>query len=286
MIRLKSLVKMLFSYLFLIITSIIVLIPIFWSVLNSFKGPIDILSSPPLFYGFKIVTENYLRLFFEGYPHPNYHVPIIASNILNSIVVSLGGVVLGILIGFPAAYSLARLKTKGAKNIGIWILSTRIFPPIALVIPLYLMLKFFNLLDNIVGLILVYTLTDLPFIIWMLKGFIEELPEDLEESAMIDGCSRLSSLVRVLLPLTAPGIAATSIFCFIINWNELLFALSLTYREAKTFPVITTYLASHWGIAWEQMNAIAVIGIIPAICFTIIAQKYIVRGLALGGVKR
>lgn len=274
-----------FIYVILIIASVVNLLPILWTAINSFKGPIDVLATPPLFYGFETFPENYLRLFFEGYPHPTYMVPIFTPSLVNSIVAALGGTFLGILIGFPAAYALGRFKTRATKNAGIWILSARAFPPIALLIPLYIMLKFIGLLDNLLGLILIYTLTNMPFVVWMLKGFIEELPEDLEESAMIDGCSRESALRRVVLPLIAPGIAATAIFCFILNWNELLFALSVTYRDAKTFPVITTFLASHWGIAWEQMCAITMVGIIPIFIFTAIVQKYIIRGLALGGVR-
>lgn len=272
-------------YIFLVIVSIVNLGPILWIAISSLKGPIDVLATPPLFYGFKVLTENYLRLFLEGYPHPSYMVPVLIPNIINSVGAALGGTFLGILIGIPAAYSLGRFKTKATRNAGIWVLSTRIFPPIALVIPLYVMLKFFGLLDNLFGLILIYALMNMPFIVWMLKGFIEEIPEDLEESAMVDGCSRPSALIRIVLPLIAPGIAATAIFCFILNWNELLFALSMTYRDAKTLPVVSTFLASGWGIAWEQMCAIAIVGIGPILIFTAIVQKYIIRGLALGAVK-
>jgi multiple sugar transport system permease protein len=272
-------------YVFLLIVSATNLTPLLWTAINSLKNPIEILATPPLFYGFQVTYASYLRLFFEGYPHPNYAVPIFTPNFINSIVASLGGTFLGIVIGLPASYSLGRFKTKATRNIGIWVLSTRTFPPIALVIPLYVMLKFLNLLDNLLGLVFIYTLTSLPFVVWMLKGFVEELPEDLEESAMVDGCSRISAIGRIVLPLISPGIAATAIFCFMLNWNELLFALSMTYRDAKTFPVVTTFLASHWGIAWEQLCAIALVGIVPILIFSAIVQKYIIRGLAFGAVK-
>jgi multiple sugar transport system permease protein len=272
-------------YIFLITVSGINLIPLVWTAINSLKNAIQILAIPPLFYGFEVTYANYLRLFLGYPPHPNYAVPILTPSIINSVLAAAGGTFLGILIGLPAAYSIARFKTTANRNIGIWVLSTRTFPPIALVIPLYVMLKFFQLLDNLLGLVFIYALTSLPFVVWMLKGFVEELPEDLEESAMVDGCSRESAIGRIVLPLVAPGIAATAIFCFIVNWNELLFALSMTYRDAKTFPVVTTFLASSWGIAWEQLCAISLVGIIPILIFTAIVQKYIIRGLALGGVK-
>lgn len=272
-------------YLFLVVVSIASLGPICWLALNSLKGPIDILNSPPLFYGFKLVPENYLRLFFEGYPHPSASVPIFTPFLLNSLAAALGGVLLGLLIGFPAAYALARRKSRINKNIGIWILSTRAFPPIAFVVPYFLMMRFLGLLDNVFALVLIYALMNLPFVVWMMKGFVEELPSDLEECAMVDGCSRTSSLVRVVLPLITPGIAATAIFCFILNWNELLFALSITSRAARTFPVMTTFMVSGWGIAWEQMCAIGVLGLVPILIFAAIVQKYIIRGLALAGVK-
>jgi len=208
---------------------------------------------------------------------------------LNSSIICFSAAGLSMIIGSLAAYSLARFKIRGGENIAFWILSIRMMPPIATVIPLFLMFNTLHLLDTYHGLILVYTGLNLPFVVWMMRGFFEEVPVDLEESAMVDGCSRLNAFFRVVLPLTLPGIVATIVFVLIMSWNEFLLALVLTGTTTRTLPVgIQTFMTT--GVMgtyqWPQIGAAGIAASVPIIAFAIIIQKYLVRGLTLGAVKR
>jgi multiple sugar transport system permease protein len=188
------------------------------------------------------------------------------------------------VLGALASYSLSRFKT-GGENFSFWILSTRMFPPVAAALPLFLIFKQFKLLDTHLALIIANTIFNLPFVIWLLKGFFDELPAELEEAALIDGCSPWGAFVRVAMPLITPGLVATSLFSFIFAWNEFMFALLLTRRTVRTLTIIVPSLVGGHEILWGEIAAIGTVAIIPGIALSLLLQRYLVRGLTLGAVK-
>ena len=207
---------------------------------------------------------------------------------MNSLLVAVGSTVCALFIGTLAAYSLARfrLPAKLDHKLALWILSTRMFPAIVTVVPLFLIMRDLRLVNTRLSLVIVYTAFNLPFVVWMMRGFFAEIPRDLEEAAMVDGDSRLGALRRVVLPLVTPGLAATAVFCLIVSWNEFLFGLVLTQTDdAITLPVGIAGRVTQYGIKWGAMSAAAVVALVPILAFAISVQKYLVRGLSLGAVK-
>ena len=203
----------------------------------------------------------------------------------NSSIISSSSVIIGIVVGLPAAYALARSRFKARKHVNFWILSMRMAPPFAFIVPYYLTFRFINLLDTHFALIIINMTFTLPFTIWMLESVISDLPEEIEEAALIDGCSRIGIIQKIVVPLIAPSIAATAILSFIFCWNEFFFANILTGSSTQTVPVMLTSLIGLMGVDWVQMSAAGIIAIIPTIILTLIAQKYLVQGLTLGAVK-
>jgi multiple sugar transport system permease protein len=172
------------------------------------------------------------------------------------------------------------------RKLALWILSTRMFPPIVTAVPLFLMMRDLGLLNTRASLVILYTGFNLPFVVWMMRGFFMEVPRELEEAAMVDGDSRLGALRRVLLPLVAPGLAATAVFCLIISWNEFLFALVLTQTDAAmTLPVGIAGRVTQYEIKWGVMSAAGVVAMLPILLFALAVQRYLVRGMSLGAVK-
>jgi len=252
----------------------IVILPAYWMLLTSFKGTSDILNMPPKFIA-RLTLENYKFVFGEaGF----------MKYIFNSLIVSITSTLLVMLIATPAAYSFARFDTGGGQ-LSFYILTTRMMPQIAVVIPYFLIFVNLRLIDTRAGLILAYTMFNLPVAIWLLQTFFKEIPIEIENSARVDGYTRPQILSKVVLPLIKPGMAVTSMLCLIYSWNEFLFAFILTRSHAST---ITVGISSFWtqrGILWGPLSAAAVVAIIPVIIFSMIFQKYIVRGLTFGAVK-
>jgi multiple sugar transport system permease protein len=205
--------------------------------------------------------------------------------IQNSAIAAVSSTAVAVIFGAPAAYTLARFRFKARSNLAFWILSLRMTPPIAAIIPLFILLRTFQLLDTLQGLILVYTTFNLPFVIWLMRGFFEDLPIELEESAMVEGCSRYGAFFRVALVLASPGLAAAAIFTFLFTWNEFLFALILTGTSARTMPVAVQLFMRETGIDWGHMCAAAVVMMVPMLIFTLFIKRYLVRGLTFGAVK-
>lgn len=251
------------------------LFPIYWLILTSFKPTEEINSAVPLFI-FHPTLENYGDLFARF----NFtHI------LLNSLVITGATTVCVIAAGLLAAYALARMHVPGGKHIALWILSLRFIPPIAVGIPFYLMWQRFNLLDTYLGLILVYVAFNLPFAIWLLRGFLVELPLDLDEAATMDGLSRLQIVRRIILPVALPGVAATAIFTFVFTWNEYLMALLLTAVRSTTVPVTVSKFIMAYAILWGDVSAAAVIELVPMLIIVFLLQRHIVRGITLGAVK-
>jgi len=263
----------------LILALLIFMFPVIWMFLTSFKTESEYFSYPPVFIPKSFSFRNYFNAM--ALP-PDGRGGL--QGLRDSMIIALSSTLLSIVVGSLASYSLARFKT-GGENLSFWILSIRMFPPVASALPLFLIFKQVKLLDTHLALIIANTIFNLPFVVWLLKGFFEEIPVELEEAARIDGCSHLGAFMRVSLPLIAPGLATASLFAFIFTWNEFMFALLLTRRTVRTLTVIVPSLVGGHEILWGEIAAIGVVSIIPGILLSLFLQKYLIRGLTLGAVK-
>ena len=271
--------KTLAKYLAALLALAFALAPIYWLITISLKREIDQFASPPLWFSFTPTFSHYTAIF----THEAF-----GRYFLNSIAVSTCSTLIALVLGLPAAYGLVRFPwpSDWSRSISFWILSNRMLPPIVTIIPLFLMLRQIHLLNSIPGLILVDVALNLPFVVWMMRGFVEELPREIEEAAMLDGESRLGVLLRIVLPLVRPGLAATAVFCLIVAWNEFLFALILSQTEsAMTLPVGIAAHVTQYEIQWGAMSAAGVVAMLPVLLFAAAAQRYFVRGLSLGAIK-
>jgi multiple sugar transport system permease protein len=263
----------------LIVAVFAAITPVYWMVTISLKSEIDQFAVPPRWVQFSPTLAHYYDA-FVGRSFGQY--------LVTSITVAGLSTLCAVTIGTLAAYGLARFKLRGNldQRLSMWILSTRMFPPIVTAVPLFLMMRDVQLLNTLTSLVIVYTALNLPFVVWMMRGFFRELPRELEEAAMVDGDSRLGALVRVILPLVTPGLAATAVFCLIVSWNEFLLALVLTQTDAAmTLPVGIAGRVTQYEIKWGVMSAAGVVAMIPIMVFAMAVQRYLVRGLSLGAVK-
>lgn len=255
------------------------LFPVYWLFLNSFKTRLDMFAVPAIWLLDAPTLYNYVQTFVER--------PFLRF-MFNSLVVAVGTTILALVFGTMAGFALARFDYPGrAKyHVSFWILSTRMMPPIVTIIPLFLFFSFVNLLNTKTALVIAYTGFNLPFVIWMMKGYFQELPRELEESAMVDGDTRLGAFIRVLIPLARPGLAATAIFTLILSWNEFLFALIITETQtSNTLPIGIAGRITQYKTEWGEISAAGFASCIPIIIFAFIVQKHLVRGLSFGAVK-
>jgi multiple sugar transport system permease protein len=255
------------------------LAPVYWMLTISLKTEVDQFSVPPRWFLFRPTSAHYADAFIAR---------SFGQYLLTSAIVSVLATICAVVLGTFAAYALStfRLPRRLNSHLALWILSTRMFPPIVTIIPLFLMMRDARLLDTRASLVIVYTAFNLPFAVWMMRGFFNEIPRELEEAARVDGDSRLGALRRVVLPLVAPGLAATAVFCLIISWNEFLFALVLTQTDAAmTLPVGIAGRVTQYEIKWGVMSAAASAAMMPILIFALAVQRYLVRGLSLGAVK-
>jgi len=270
--------KRIFRIIFYPILAIIVgaeLFPIFIIVTTSFKTNIEIWTSSS-FLILRPTLENYIGVFIER-PFTKY--------IFNSLIIALSSTAISVIFGAVASYGFTRFKFPGNRLLNIGVLISRLIPPIALSIPIFLLMKNLRLLDTHLALIIAHTTFNLSFAIWLMIPFFQKIPLELEDAARIDGCSRFGAFRKVFIPLAAPGLITTSIFCFILSWNEFLFALVLTSSEAKTAPLAISGYIGQFGLDWAKMTAGATVMLIPALVFTLALQKYFVEGLTFGILK-
>lgn len=266
-------------YALLAVAVIAAVTPVYWMVTISFKAEVDQFAVPPRWLWFSPTLAHYRDAFLTR---------SFGQYLLTSATVAVLSTVLAVVIGTLAAYGLARFRLPARldRRLSVWILSTRMFPPIVTAVPLFLMMRDLRLLDTKASLVIVYAAFNLPFVVWMMRGFFQELPRELEEAAMVDGDTRLGALVRIILPLVAPGLAATAVFCLIASWNEFLLALVLTQTDAAmTLPVGIAGRVTQYEIKWGVMSAAGVVAMIPILVFALAVQRYLVRGLSLGAVK-
>jgi len=271
--------KRLLKYSILAIALVAALAPVYWMITISFKREIDQFAVPPKWFSFSPTLEHYAEAFINR---------SFGQYLFNSLLVAIASTACALVIGTLAAYALARFRLPWSldRKLALWILSTRMFPAIVTTIPLFLIMRDLRLVNTRLSLVIAYTSFNLPFVVWMMRGFFAEVPRDLEEAAMVDGDSRMGAFWRVVLPLVTPGLAATAVFCLIVSWNEFLFALVLTQTDsAMTLPVGIAGRVTQYGIKWGAMSAAAVVAMVPIVAFALCVQKYLVRGLSLGAVK-
>jgi len=289
--------------------ALISMIPLFWIVITGLKTPSDSISYPPKIF-FTPSLEGYVNLFTTRTrqtpefiaslpPATTWYDKLVRSRgmviagpsryierYVNSLIIGFGSTLLAVTMGTMAAYAFSRFKVPAKDDLLFFILSTRMMPPIAVAIPIYLMYRVVGLLDTHLGMILLYTAVNLSLAVWLLKGFMDEIPREYEEAAMIDGYTRLQAFVKVVLPQASTGIAATAIFCLIFSWNEYAFAVLLTSGDAQTTPPFIPFIIGEGGQDWPAVAAGTTLFLIPIVVFTILLRKLLLRGITFGAVRR
>ncbi|MBA2450316.1 MAG: carbohydrate ABC transporter permease [Chloroflexi bacterium] len=248
--------------------------PFLWLLQMSFKPQQEIFAFPPKLF-FIPTVQHYWGLWSTEF----------RGSFANSAIASVTSTVLSLLIGVPAAYSLARARFRADYQISLWVLASRMAPPIAFTIPFFLAYRYLDLIDTVVGLIIIYLTFNLSLVIWMMRVFFEGVPRSLEEAAWIDGASVWGTFLRIVLPLSAPGLAATAIFCFLFSWNDFFYALILTRTQAMTAPVAVVNFMNYEGWDWGKIAAGGTMVMLPVVVFSLVVRNYLVRGLTAGAVK-
>ncbi len=292
-----------------ILYAFITMIPLFWIVITGFKSPPDSISYPPKVM-FEPTLEGYCNLFTTRSRQTREYVESLGppegicdeitrkrqmvivgeSNywprFQNSLIIAFGSTILAVFLGTLTAYGFSRFKVPLADDLLFFILSTRMMPPIAVAVPIYLMYRKLGLSDTALGMILLYTAVNVSLAVWLLKGFMDEIPSEYEEAAMIDGYTRLQSFWKVVLPQATTGIAATAIFCLIFAWNEYAFAVLLTSGTAQTAPPFIPTIIGEGGLDWPAVAAGTTIFVVPILVFTILLRKQLLRGITFGAVRK
>ena len=267
------------AYVVIGLALVFTIFPIYWIALNSFKTSLDIFAVPPVWFDFQPTGTHYFAAFVER--------PFLIFA-LNSLIIAVGTTIFSIVFGTMAGYALARFTYwRNVKfHLSFWILSTRMMPPIVTIIPLFIFFGVLDLLNTKTAVIVAYTAFNLPFVIWMMKSYFQELPVELEEAAIVDGDTRWGAFIRVAVPLARPGLAATSIFSLILAWNEMLLALILTEtQQSVTLPIGIAGRVTQYTTHWGEISAAGFLASIPIVIFAFIVQRHLVRGLSFGAVK-
>jgi multiple sugar transport system permease protein len=248
--------------------------PVIWLAMISIKTPDEIYAYPPVWIPSEVHFSSYITLFRDGD----------AWSVWNSLVTAGVSTVLAMIIGTMAAYSIVRFRT-GGDHLAIWIISQRMIPPICVAFPIFLLFVSWQLVDTYIGLILLYTAFNVPYVTWMMRGYVQEIPIELEQSALVDGLTRWQVLRKVVLPMARAGLFATAVFTFIFAWNDFLFALILTKSEVVTYTVkVTGYFGSQ-STFWSKIGAMSMLGVLPMMLVVATMQRFIVRGMSMGAVK-
>ncbi len=292
-----------------VVYALITMVPIVWIFMTGFKTPQDSISYPPKVV-FSPSLEGYVNLFttrtrqtpeyMASLPPPEtwYEELVRSRNMViagpskfgerftNSVIIGFGSTFLSVFLGTLAAYAFSRFKVPLKDDLMFFILSTRMMPPIAVAIPIFLMYRTVGLSDTHLGMIILYTAVNVSLSVWLLKGFVDEIPREYEEAAMIDGYSRFQAFYKVVLPQMTTGIAATAIFCLIFAWNEYAFALLLTSGTAQTAPPFIPTIIGEGGLDWPAVAAGTTIFLLPVLLFTILLRKQLLRGITFGAVRK
>jgi sorbitol/mannitol transport system permease protein len=258
-----------------IVIALIFFFPIFWMVMTSFKTESDAFNFPPLLI-FQPTLENY-RVAIQESPYFN--------QLGNTLIITVYSTLTALILGVPAAYSMAFYPTKRTNFTLMWVMSTRMLPAVGVIVPLYVIFKTLSLFDTHLGLIILYTAMNLPLVIWMMYSFLGDLPYEILEAARIDGVSLWQEFRWVILPLSLPGLMATILLCFIFTWNEFFLAFNLTITKAAPLSVFISSFKTSEGLFWAKMSAAATITALPVVIAGWVAQRQLVRGLTAGAVK-
>jgi len=250
--------------------------PIVWSVMNSLKTEQDVLAYPPKFLFVPTLAAYRDVLFGSG---------SILPNLLSSFIISIGTTIVTMVMAVPAAYALARLRVPGKRFAGFYVLATQMLPPVGIIIPYFLILRNIGWMDTYQGIILIYLSFSLPFAIWLLVSYFEDIPFEMEEAAYLDGASRWKTLWRIIIPQVRGGIAVTVVFVFLNAWNEFLFAVVLSGNTVRPVTIAMFNFVSVEQTLWTKLAAVSVLAMLPVIVLGIVAQKHIVKGLTVGAVK-
>src|ERR1700752_876546 len=264
----------LLKWLALLVVLLIFLFPLFWIISSSLKARGEFFTRPPIWIPSHAEWSNYPDSLGRG----------ASKGLVDSFTISFSSMLVSLVLGSPAAYAIARFQV-GKKNLAFWILSIRMFPPIATILPLFVIFRYAGLVDSYAGLVLSYTVFNLPFAIWILKGFIEDVPRDIEEAAKVDGAGPFQIFLLIVIPLVAPGLVVAALFSFIFAWNDFAYAVIFSGSKVTPLPVIIAQFAGGHEILWGQISAAAIIAIAPGLLIAIFLQKDLTRGLTLGAIK-
>ena len=254
----------------------LIFFPILWMVITSFKTELEAFSTPPKFLFFEWTTENY-AVVQERSDYLRYA--------MNSVILAGGATLLGLVIAIPAAWAMAFFPTRRTKDLLLWMLSTKMLPPVGVLVPIYLLFRTLGLLDTHVGLILILGLANLPIVIWMLFTYFKEIPKDILEAARMDGATSWKEIVFVLAPMAVPGIASTILLNVILAWNEAFWTLNLTTLSAAPLTAFIASYSSPEGLFWAKLSAASTLAIAPILVLGWFSQRQLVRGLTFGAVK-
>jgi multiple sugar transport system permease protein len=261
------------SSILILLSALVILFPFFWILSSSFKQQVDIIASPPRLFSFAPVLSNYVRVFAEQ-NFPKYFV--------NSTVIGAASVAASLLLGLPAAYSIARFRQK---RLSVFILVARLMPGISFLMPWYIIFSRLGLMDTYVALILSHMLIVLPVVVWVMSSYFTSVPVEIDESAMVDGATRQRTLFSLILPLSGPGVVTATSLSFIFSWNNFMFSQVLSMEKTRTLPIAVYNFVSYAEVDWGAVMAASVAIMTPAIILTMIFQRYVVQGLTLGAVK-
>lgn len=252
----------------------IAIAPLLWIGLASFKTTGELIAIPPIWMPDFTYLHNYIVVFSQYWPF-----------LLNSVLATVGATALAMLLAIPAAFGLVNFRLRGSNAIADWILSTRMMPPIAAAVPLFIIFKNLGLLDTVWALIIVYACFNLPFAVWVSMSFLRRIPKEVIEAARLEGCSWFEVLTKIALPMSRGGVVTVAMFVFIFSWNEFLLALFLTTRNARTFPVVISSFVGTGKVYWDYIAAASVIQCLPPIIFTLLMQRHLVSGVTMGAIK-
>lgn len=251
-----------------------VMFPFLWLLIMSFKSIEDMFAWPPKLL-FSPTIENYIGLWEGDFP----------KSFWNSLVTSVGSTSIAMLLGVPGAYALSRMAYKTGSRMSLIILASRMAPPIAFTIPYFLAYRYIGLHDTLTGLILIYLTFNLSLVVWLMRSFFDAIPITLEEAAWIDGATLREGFIKIILPMSGPGLAATAILCFLYSWNDFFFALILTRTEATTAPVAVVNFLNYEGWEWGKIAAGGTMVMLPVLVFSIAVRKFLISGMTAGAVK-
>ncbi len=289
-----SLLQRLGFWLVLSLVFIISMFPLFWILTSSFKTRADVISTTPTYIPFvqyQPTLDNYKSIFISpigdaAQSTASQNISVFRNKLLNSVIITALSTLLAVLIGTLTAYAISRYNIIAKDDLMFFILSTRMLPPIVVLIPIFVLFSNLGLKNSYLGLSLLYISMNLPFVVWIMKGFFDEIPVEYEEAAMIDGYSRLQAIYKIVIPEALPAMAATAVFSMIISWNEFVFANFLNRDAASTVPPFLNSIIGVGAVEWSRLAAASVIFVLPIVIFTFLVRNHLLRGVTFGAVRR